>query len=1017
MAIRHLRAYPYAVRPLAVWGWDQSVRPDHVEHGLERLIHLGFGGVVVAPRELSDSSFFLSPLWMESLEATERAARRLGIEMWAEAPLKNFDRTNLLPLSDLGQQIHLGRAPANNPSQILASYRKDASGRMRRVEQDHPANAFLYASRMDAPDFFEPAVAARYIARILEPHRMLFPAEIRMSAFRGFFFGSPRPLTGELWNENLATLLEEEGFVDLFGRVPDLFGEPSGGEPAFLHHYRRAVAKLVQAKFAKTLVEWAVGQQVSLVGPAAQSWDDSFPAWAFENASMLRMIQAPGNSDASGMERLVSDRPGLVPMIRVSSDCLSSGDRNASAISQAAEYALSCTGGRAVLDWIPVLEDSALKWNEDTPSFSLQLPGLRGLREMNKRFSGWTLIGSSAVRSPRILVIAPLTSYWRLPHLAGTPETFPDRPHSSEHLRLQRLQARVENCLRALSFDFATWHECSDLPEGLSPHLANPAYSLVILPGLLNLNHETWSALETYALSGGKILSMERHPAFVDGVASEELTQWAKSAVERCETIDHLSAWLEDHVRRPARAISLSRGLEPRAPEVFTFEENNQCAWLIARNPSDGSSVRGLIEATCPQDEFIDEVDLETGTLNAAPSVVRLENVVSLEIDLAPGQSRIFKLQKAPLAEVESIIESPPQFANIIVGADWHVKPSDQNLFPLTSMEFSLDGQTWHGPEHASHLHQAVNDQRSLSGVDASSPVHLKISFEIEQGPVTGLSDILDLQLYFQPRTILRHMSLNGTAADLQATTTCSRTGLRKVPLPRPARLGINELVMQVHLAERGESETLPWILGGRFGVVPSHSYVQDERGIVHALGGFRLLACCGAPERLTDMISFESSLVEGIMQFLDSSAESQHDRAWIDWTNWPLLRERSALHEIGMPFYGGMIKLEGNLTIPSPGSVVGPWRTVIFDLGPTRASWAALKVNNLPAGNLGLPPFRRDITSLLDPSGRNFISLRAWFSWSEALAPFIRHSERPSPELTIQQRGFLAQPQIVLLG
>jgi len=524
-------------------------------------------------------------------------------------------------------------------------------------------------------------------------------------------------------------------------------------------------------------------------------------------------------------------------------------------------------------------------------------------------------------------------------------------------------------------------------------------------------------ALADFAMDGGKIAALERYPAFVDGSASEDLTNWARSTIERCETIDHLTACLQDCVERPVRAISLTRAYEPHAPEVVGLEEDGRCAWIIARNSNPTNAVRGLVETSCTEDEFADEVDLETGSLNAAPSVVRLDSMLSLEVDLAPGQTRLFRLQKAPLAEVDGLlVDAAPRFAEIVLGSDWLVRPSDQNLFPLTWMEYALPGLPWMGPEHAGQLHEALARQLSLAGVAGVGEVLLKMTFEIEQAVSLGLADLLDLALYYHPRTQLRALEFNGIGAQMLEATSCTRTGLKRLSLPTTARQGTNELVLRIAVdAADSVAPVMPWILGGRFGVVPSHQYIQDQDDLVHAPGGYRLMACPGSSERLTDAVSTELNLIDGIETFISGSEDVR--RSWMEWEGWPLLRERRALHEAGMPFYGGMIKLEGTFALPSPGPIMGPWKTAVFELGPTQASWAALKVNGVSAGSLGLPPYRRDITSMLDPSGRNKISLRVWFSWSDALAPFRGVQHRPSPELRVMRRGFLSLPKILLMG
>ncbi len=1012
MGIRRLRAYPPSARPLVVWGWGEDLAPEQVSDGLERLVRFGFGGVIVAPRGRNCMRNFLSPLWREALLATARTASKHSIELWLEVPLGGYGASDLFPQLQSAHSITLRPASSEflNGCEVLAWYQRDLAGRMRQIgEMEEPpsrpvsAQVALCKRLFDAPDLLNPATAAQFIQHILAPQAQWL-SESEHSAFHGFVLGEPPSMEGECWSEPLLAELEQQEFTGILGRAPDLFGESTGGEPAFVHAYRHCGAQLAARHFAQPLAQWANEQHWQIIAPVQSAWDERFPSWVFPREGFLPQVAAGIPEQTLGLEHQVM-AGATRPLARISAASVCEGQVGASILYRAAEAVLSAAGGRAILDWLPFLDDSPVDWSAHPCPLNLVMPGLRGLREMVMRLSTWTLIGEMAHRLPRVLVIAPRTSFWRIANEGGgsTCASVAIRGKSMEAMRLKRIFARVQNCLQAMSFDFELWDEYGPTPAGLLPETLQP-YQVVILPGILNVQSSTWQALAEFTSAGGKLLALERYPSFVEGLANEDLTEWSRQSIERCETIDQLSSWLEEEIERPVRAISLTRGVEPLAPEVTGMAEDGRITWLAARNADDHASVRGLLEIDGALDLFIDEVDLDTGNLTAASSVERLDDMLSMEVELAPLQVRVFHLQRAPMAEVEAIpVETPPVFAELQLGSDWAVQIADENLYPLSIDHYALNGEPWTSMEECpwAPAGEALIAPKMIKG-----QAQIRCHFVVEQGPQERLASLLDLGLYFHPSIALRSATLNGATVSASTAATCPRNGLRRVTLPPTVQLGTNELILSVDVTAQNNIWA-PWILGGRFGVMPS---AQDPNQ-------YLLLACPGQKENLTDLVCSQNNIIDGIWEFAESprDVESAH-LAWLDWRRWPLLRDRKDLADIGLPFYGGLLKIEGSFTLPSRGPTIGHWRRAIFELGPVQASWVALKVNGMLVGSLGLSPFSKDITNFLDPSGRNTISLRVWFSWCQALRAF-RTCGYEDGQHIVSKRGFMGLPRVLLLG
>jgi len=691
-----------------------------------------------------------------------------------------------------------------------------------------------------------------------------------------------------------------------------------------------------------------------------------------------------------------------------------------------AASALAVGQARAVLDWAPAGEGLG-HTGAKAVSLLHALPGLKGLSELNLRLATLTAVGQSARRRAAILLVSPKTSLWRLSRRAsGAVGGLPSGPGraagDAEALRLERLLSRVDSCLRALAFDYDLWDErrhC-DLPLGIGGALrfGDTEYRVVVLPGLLNLETPTWHCLADLVAGGGKALALERFPAFLDGAPSERLTDWARRHVERFETLDQLAGRLAELVDRPARSISLARGSEPLAPEVTRLEGEDGKSWIVARNVEVASPVRGILEIAAQPDEYVDEVDLDTGNLKPAPESVRLESALSLDVELAPAETRVFRLQKAPLAEAHADYgDTPVLFAEICIDSAWRLKRLDENLFPLERLEYRAPGLPWLGPEAARDLPSSIRRQMTLLGHPQEGEVELRARWTLEQAIPVATGFLLDLALLALPQIRVRCVSLNGEAADPSQATPASLPGLMRIPLPLSAREGPNVLEIRAEWPKDGWDAwgtPIPWILSGRFGVAPQRGFQTDEQGRVLPGGDWALRACAGQAERMTDFVDFEMSVDRGIQDFQSSARPSP--TAWADWRGWPLLRGRKWLHQLGFPFFGGMVELGAEFFLPEPGPVVAPWRRAVFQLGRTRAAWASLEINGREAGGLGLSPFRCDVTALLRPGARNQATVRAWIPWLNALAPFFP-SSGGSGLTPILAQGFGETPRILLYG
>jgi len=976
------QTFPSSTRPLLVWQWRGSLENAHVEESLKRFSKLGFGGVILAPRGENALLNFPSPAWLEILSDVRTHARRLKMELWVEIPLA------------------------------------DPSGAG--VFKDMPAGLFISQDKMEpftgpGLDLLSSGAASKFIGKILSRHE---PFSKQEQGPRGIVLGHPEwPAGCEPWNDELAAALRDEGFAQPADRLPELF-DPAAGDSdrSFSYIFRRAVARKIRDEFAGILVEWAKERGMLVCGPAERV-GDAFPSWTFSAAGAIRTIDIQsGGQSPEQLQWALGCWTASGTGVTVSLPWEGPEAVGAESIRHTLEPLLINHGARAALNWAP-WNESGLELDDPFAPLPCALPDLKGLDSLNLRLTSWTVIGRSSVPHARIVAVHPRTSQWRLPN--GGADAAPNGALAdtgdNEGLRLKNLWSNLGGCLREAGFGCDSWDErrVGEMPNGHSGKLdfGDSEYEIAILPGLLNLTKDTWICLADFAAGGGKVLALERYPAFVDGVVSDELSDWARRYVERFKTTTSLIAWLKERIERPVKAQGGASRSDSSIAETTIFDADDERQWIVARNPNRGVSSRCVVEIDSGIGDSIEDVCLETGSVSSPSSLTRTESVARLKLELAPGETRLLRRRKSQSAA--------PKARDLVseenLGVDWRVRRIEDNLFPLSEFEYSLHGVPWTGPDPLVDLHQALLRQAPQWSGGPQSDIRLRARFSFGQMPLIGAREMMNLGLLVSSKAPIRNVSMNGEEVDVDSAAPAGSFGLTRIPLTIEPNEGENVLEIHIEYAEAQELRSVlsgPWILTGRFGVVPD--------GAGNTNRSWRLEPMPGDKEWLAHFVNREMSLVGGIRKLENRRRMTPFEPpnpAWADWPEWPLLHGRKTMREIGFPFYGGMVELEKTFFAPDPKSQRTRWRSAVFQLGMSRTAWAEAEINGHVAGGLSMSPFQCETGALLKPGERNDILVRAWMPWFNALAPFQRCLQGAAGHSEIIPFCFCRTPRILFFN
>ena len=539
---------------------------------------------------------------------------------------------------------------------------------------------------------------------------------------------------------------------------------------------------------------------------------------------------------------------------------------------------------------------------------------------------------SSGKQVNTVLVIEPTTSAWM----------YYSPSRSSE--RLDAIGTRFQDFVNALEaaqieYDLASEHTLST-SAGVEKNrllIGQREYKLVILPpGLENINRESLRLLDQFLGAGGKVLSWESPPKFLNGVPSP-----AGETLYR----KYQGRWTE---RKPDESLELI----PRfSPPDFAFEKPEKSGGLLFHmrrrlkdatliflaNASGTDEANGFFAATGGS---LERWDPFTGSVSAHP-YKRLGEKIRAPFRLPPGGSLLLCIRPGSvppprLPETESVCEK------IAADSPLFIEAEQPNVLTLDYCDLNLRGKS----EKDLYFYDAQQKVFQAHGLPRN-PWDSSVQFN---------TSIID-ENHFLPdsgfEAIFRFSAAAGVNfQSLQAV----------VERPELFRLFVNGREV-TPLAGR-------WWLDRAFGVYDIGSLVQP---------GANELKLRAQP--FTIYSEFEPIYLLGDFRL------QAEDKGFSLAPSRPLTP--GPWNRQGLPLYGAGVHYRKTYTLPKANGGNGRY---VVRLGEWKGSVASIRVNDRPAGFIAFKPYELDITDLLT-SGSQTVTVTVFGTLKNTLGP---HHNKP---------------------
>lgn len=333
------------------------------------------------------------------------------------------------------------------------------------------------------------------------------------------------------WTPDLFSYFKEKWGYDLRPQLPSLF-EETGNWKKVRHNYYQALLQLFIDRWSKPMFNYT--QQHNLIW-TGHYWEHGWPSpyHGPDNMAMYAWHQMPGIDML--FNQFNEEKPVQFGNIRAVKELGSVANqlgkkRTLSETYGGGGWELTFKDMKRLADWEFVLGVNFLNQHlsfmtitgarkyDYPPSFSYHEPWWPYYKTLNQYFSRLSLCLSTGQQKNNILVLEPTTSAWMY-YFKG-----------KENKRFFEIGKRFNDFVTALQKAHAEYDlGCENIikDQGKVENgkfvIGQRAYSTVVIPpGMDNIDLPTFNLLKEYARQGGKVVLFEK-PGFLDGNASNVL--------------------------------------------------------------------------------------------------------------------------------------------------------------------------------------------------------------------------------------------------------------------------------------------------------------------------------------------------------------------------------------------------------------------------------------------------------------------------------------------------------------
>lgn len=806
-----LAAPPADYRPIPFWSWNEKLEPEVLREQIRQMHDAGIGGFFMHARGGLQTAY-LSPEWMSCVEACIDEADKLGMNAWLydeNGWPSGFGGGAVNGLGVKYQQKYLryeflDAAEAGGRTNTIGWYTPEGEliGKTLPAGVEGRVLRCYFEVNPYYVDNLDPEVVAEFLRVTHDYYYRNLPKRLSRR-LKGIFTDEPQlSRNGFLWS----FVLEEEYWKayhrELLPELPMLFlGMP--GSDAMRIRFWSLAARLFSRNFMQQIREWCDEHGWMLTGHHVL--EETCQGQINSNGSVMaqyRWYHIPG------MDHLGRSEPSPVAMTQLVSAAMQVGQK------QILSESFALCGWNFNFSGMLWMFQQQFAHGVNLPCQHLQGYSLRGLRkrdypaslfvhqpwwgdyrQINDAFARIGMMLAEGKASAEVLVLHPLSTAWM---------------HYSECDRLKAMEFYTEG-LKRLTVELDSLqipHHYAD--EVLTSELGSfedgkirigrMAYSLVVIPQLVNLSSQMLTMLEKFTEAGGIVLvvrnRLEPEKLTVDGEsASQQVRDWFASLpaydseAAAAETVADL---LPDRVRITEHGVPARRvvgtfrdfdnleGRSGRMHFITNLQYNQPCSLTIA------------LPRTGRQVEVIDPF---SGKFSILSGVRHSGNHLVFDYPLAAGEAAIFFVsphpeKHAPKIRVEDVFALEPVRR---LDSAFTVEHATENLFTLDRCRYRVDGGEWID-EHVCVIHARLLRLRR--------PCDLEMEFRFNLAPDFDFSAPLSLVAETPERC---EFALNGHRFDAVDSGAVFDQAFRRIPLPAALIGGVNVLSIRTRYTQPEE--------------------------------------------------------------------------------------------------------------------------------------------------------------------------------------------------------------------
>jgi len=951
---------PVEYRSAPLWVWNDDITEKQIDEQLADFKSGGLGGVFIHPRPGLITPY-ISDRWFSLCAYTVEKSKELRIEVWL------YDE-NSYPS---------GFAGGNVPAQMPESYNEGAGLVLKQFEKlpDNTDDYYLILKQIDSKfiditdnldseinkkgnyflyeksyfenqawhggysyvDILHEGVTEKFIEVTMTGYKKYIGSEFGKTV-PGIFTDEPNlyPPSGIRWTPLLFKEFKNRWGYDLKTNLPSIDYE-IGDWKRIRHNYYAVMLEMFIEKWSKPWFNYCEENNLDWTG---HYWEHGWPnpRNGADNMAMYAWHQMPAIDILLNMySENVNAQFGNVRSVKeLSSVANQMGrTRTLSETYGAGGWDLRFEDMKRIGDWEYVLGvnfmNQCLSYmtlegarKRDHPqSFSYHEPWWENYSVLGDYFARLSLALSSGKQINRVLVFEPTSTGWLY-----FSDVKPHKKYSKLGPLFQNFVLELEKY--QIEYDLASENIVKDNGkiENEKFVVGERTYDVIIFPpGLENLDKSTYELVKTYLEKGGKVISFNNIPSYIDGAESAEL----KSIIEK-----YSSQWINAKSLSEKKIFDMldSNDIQFTKPEKIKGKlfhhrrimNDGEVIFLVNTSSDEWSEGSFLITG-----KSIKELDLLSGEIK--PYYSKLDgDSQSVSFNLPPSGSLLLLTSESASKKIANAEVAKIKFVKSSSGLK--VSKRDANVLTLDFCDLKL-GDTIDKDIYFFDAADKIFRHYGFDGNPWSEAVQFKTS-------------LIDRNTF--PEDSGFEATYHFTVGD-----------------------GVDKKTFSV-VAEHPELWQLS--INGKMVKPDASKYWLDRKFGVYSIGE-NVVVGKNNIKLIASPMSVYAEL-EPVYLLGDFSLESQEK-------GWKLLPSKSlqlgSWKEQGLPFYSDQVSYSKKYSISSKD------KRFVVKLPDWRGTVAEVMVNNKSAGVIAWPPYELDITDQV-VKGENEISVVVSGSLKNLLGP-----------------------------